>query len=79
MEVKPAPMMMTAMDEFLVMENILESLSMYLHELHSDVKLITGTDVDVTTICRFLKNNFSRKKLSHIALQRNCELKGRFI
>ena len=34
----------------------------------------TGTHADVSTICRFLKSNkFSRKRLSHIALQRSAE------
>ena len=64
---KGAPTKMTALDEFVIMENILERPSTYLHELQSDLKLTTGTDVHVATICRFLqRNNFSRKKLSHV-------------
>ena len=70
-----APMKLSAFDEFAIMENTLERPDMYLHELQSDIKRTTGTDVDVSTICRFLKrNNFSRKKLSNIALQCNAEL-----
>ena len=70
-----APMKLSAFDEFVIMENILERPDMYLHELQSDIKQTTRADVDVSTICRFLKrNNFSRKKRSHIALQRNTEL-----
>ena len=75
-----APMKLSAFDEFLIMENILERPDMYLHVLQSDIKQTTGADVDVSTICRFLKrNNFSRKKLSHIALQRNTELRAQFL
>ena len=52
-----APRKLTAMDEFLIMENILNQPSMYLYELQSDIRRVTSTDVDVSTICRFLKNN----------------------
>ncbi len=82
-EIKPrrgAPRKLTAMDEFLIIENILKQPSIYLHELQSDIRQVTGTDVDVSTICRFLKeNNFSRKKLSYVALQRNAVLRGQFL
>ena len=73
-----APMKLSAFDEFAIMVNILERPDMYLHELQSDIKQTAGTDV--STICRFLKrNNFSRKKLSNIALQRNAELRAQFL
>lgn len=75
-----APRKLTPMDEFLIIENILKRPNIYLHELQSDIRQITGTDVDVSTICRFLKrNNFSRKKLSYVASQRSAELRGQFL
>ena len=77
---KGAPTKLLPFDEFVIIENILERPGIYLHELQNDIKQTTGTDVDVSTICRFLKrNNFSRKKLSHIALQRNAELRSQFL
>ena len=77
---KGAPMKLSAFDEFVIMENILERPGKYLYELQSDIKQTIGTDVDVSTICRFLKrSNFSWKKLSHVALQRNAERRSQFI
>ena len=77
---KGAPTKLSAFDEFIIMEDILQRPGMYLHEIQSDIRQTTGTDVDVSTICRFLKrNNFSRKKLNHVALQRNAELRTQFI
>lgn len=70
---KGAPRKMTSLDEFVIMEKILERPSTYLHELQSDLRLTTGTDIDVTTISRFLKrNNFSRKKAKPCSTAKKC-------
>ena len=64
----------------MILENILERPATYLHEIVSDMKQVTGTEVDEATVCRFLKkNNFSRKTLQHTALQRNAELRAKFL
>ena len=48
---------------------------MYLHEVQQKVWETTGTVLDESTICRFLKrNNFSWKKLSLVALQQGDAL-----
>ena len=45
-----------------------------------DMKQVTGTEVDEATVCRFLKkNNFSKKKLQQVALQRSAELRSEFL
>ena len=74
------PTKLTQFDEFLILENILQRPSTYLQELVQDMRKITGTEVDPSTICRFLKkNNFSRKKLQRIAQQQNAELRSQFV
>jgi len=70
---------LTTIDELVILENVIERPGIYLHELQTDLLQVTGTDVCVSTICRFLKrSNFSRKKLSRIARQRNDELRATF-
>ena len=56
-------------DENIIIENLLEKPGMYLHELQYEISSITGTQVDESTICRFLKrNNFTHKRLSICSL-----------
>ena len=70
---------LTTIDELVILENVIERPGTYLQELQTDLLQVTGTDVSVSTICRFLKrSNFSRKKLSRIARQRNDELRATF-
>ena len=67
-------------DENIIIENLLEKPGMYLHELQYKISNITGTQVDESTICRFLKrNNFTHKLLSHLALQRNSTLREQYL
>lgn len=64
-----APCKLCDYDKFVIIENMLDRPNMYLHELQQVIEQSTGTQIDESTICRFLKrNNFSRKKLSHVAL-----------
>ena len=61
------------------MEIVLEKPSVYLREIVRHIQDQTGTNVHESTICRFLKrNDFSRKKLSNIARQRNEQRRAEF-
>lgn len=72
-----APCKLSTFDEFLIIDTILEKPSSFLYEIQ---RLVTGTDVTEATICRVLKkNNFSRKKLRHIAIQQNASLRAQFL
>ena len=74
------PTTLTAYDEFVILENILTRPSTSLREIVHDMKQVTGTEVNEATVCRFLKkNNFSRKKLQQVALQRSAELRSEFL
>ena len=76
---KGAPKTLTRYDEFLIIDAVLEKPSSFLYEIHRHLRLFTGTDVSESTICRVLKkNNFSRKKLRHVATQRNESLRAQF-
>ena len=75
-----APNKLSDYDEFVLIEILLEQPSKYLHELQQEIENSTGTQIDMSTICRFLKrNNFSRKRLNHVALQRNAFLREQFM
>jgi len=48
------PKALNVYDEFIIIENVIENPSIYLHEIKED---LTGREVDVSTICRFLHRN----------------------
>ena len=59
---------------------ILDNPSMYLSELCSEIKSITGVEVSPSTVCKLLSNyGFTRKKIQHVALQQSIEYRGGFI
>ena len=71
---------LTVYDELLIIQSVLETPSIYLHELQSHVEETTGTNISESAICRFLhRQNFSRKKLTKIASQRSDELREKFM
>ena len=73
------PHKLTELEEFAIMEIVLEKPSVYLREIVSHIQDTTGTTVYESTICRFLKrNNFSHKKLSNIARQQNAQQRAEF-
>ena len=73
------PKKLTSFDEFTIMEAVLDQLSLYLSEIQHTVQQTTGTSISESAICRFLhRNNFSRKKLTRVAKQRNEELRSQF-
>ena len=54
---------------------MLDTPSLYLHEVQKELHDITGSFYDCATICRAIKRlGLSRKKMRRVALQR-CELK----
>ena len=71
---------LSTVDEFTIMEAIVDNPSMYLHELQHLVLQTTGTVVSVSAICKFLqKQKFSRKRLTYRALQRSEELRAQYM
>ena len=69
---------MSITDQLHLLELVIENPGMYLtemKELHA-----RGTNVDESTICRFLKESkFSRKKMRLVAIQQSEELRARYL
>ena len=73
------PRKLTESEEFAIMEIVLEKPSVYLREIVRHIQDQTGTIVHESTICCVLKcNNFSHKRLSNIARQRNVQQRAEF-
>lgn len=52
----------------------------YLHELQHEILVLTGTEVDCSTICRTLKRpGISRQKIKHVALQQSEQKRAEFM
>lgn len=65
---------------FAILEIVLENPSIYLKEICKHISDNFGTVIAESTVCRFLQhNNFSHKKLSNIARQRNLGLRSYFM
>ena len=70
------PQTLTEIHKFTIIATVLEKPAAYLREICMDVLLKTGATISESGVCRFLqRNNFSRKKLHHIARQRNEQLR----
>ncbi len=70
---------LTEVDEFLIIEIVLDKPGIYLHEIQQYVLEETGTSVSPSTLCKFLhKQGFTRQKISRIAIQRSDELRTKF-
>ena len=66
--------------ELIVIGLILETPTLYLHEICQTIQEMTSISVSQATICRLLKRyGFSRKKVKQVALQRCYELRGAFM
>ena len=66
--------------ELIVIGLILETPTLYLHEICQTIQEVTSISVSQATICRLLKRyGFLRKKLKQVALQRCYELRGAFM
>lgn len=72
--------LLTATDEFLILELVAEQPGIYLKELQAEVLKTTGTHISVSTICNFLhKNGFTHRKLTRIAGQQSEFLRTQFM
>ena len=70
---------LSSQEELAIIEAVLDNPSTYLHELQNMIYQSAGTDLNVSTICRYLKQNgFSRRKLTFRAQQRSEELRQDF-
>lgn len=59
---------------------VLENPSIYLAEICSEIKNITGVQLAPSSICKLLAEyGFTRKKIQHVALQRCLEYRAAFI
>ncbi len=70
---------LTLIDEFLILELVIERPGIYLSEIQQQLRNETGTEISISTICNFLhKSGFTRQKLTRVAVQRNEELRVKF-
>ena len=67
---------MSITDQLHLLELVIENPGMYLTEMKKELHA-RGTNVDESTICKFLKeSNFSRKKMRLVAIQQSEELRA---
>ena len=70
---------LTSIDEFLILELVLERPGIHLDEIKQELCEQTGTEISLSTICNFLhKNGFTRQKLIKVAIEKNEELRTKF-
>ena len=73
---KGVPSKLSDYYENIIIDNLLEKPGMYLHELQYEISNITGTQVDESTIYRFLKrNNFMHKRFKLFGTTVQCHFK----
>ena len=71
---------LTDIDKLLVLEIAIEKPGIYLREIKQFLMEETGTEVDISTICRFLKESgFTRQKMVITAKQRSDALRADFL
>ena len=62
-----------------IFHTVLIRPGIYLDELQTEVFVLTGVDVSVTTLCTFLRgSNFTRQRMQLVAKQRDTELRDMF-
>ena len=70
---RPSMRKLSESDDRLIVALIMESPTLYLHEICKEIQQITGKSISESTVCRVLrKHGFTRKKVRMIASQR-CE------
>lgn len=70
---------LTEIDQFLIMEVVLNQPGIYLHEIQEFIYQETGTSVSLPTICKFLhKQGFTLQKMARIFIGRNYDLRMKF-
>ena len=77
---RPSLHKLSESEERLIISLIMESPTLYLHEICKEIQKITGKLVSESTICRQLRNHgFTRKKVRMVALQRSEYLRAMFM
>ena len=75
----PGTARLTEIDKFLILEVSVNKPGIYLREIQQYLHAQTGTEVDVSTICRFLHaSGFTRQKLVITAKQRSELLRAQY-
>ena len=70
---------LTSPAQLLVLHLVIQKPGIYFHEVQKDVMDTLQLEVDISTICRFLKESgFTRQKLCYVALQRDDYLRQKF-
>ena len=71
---------LTDIDKLICLELVIDSPGIYLTEIRQKLTEETGTDVNESTICRFLHvSGFSRQKMVTVAIQRSDLLRCEFL
>ena len=66
--------------QFYIMNLVLEKPGIYLSEITSELETVLGVDVSESAVCKFLKKaGFSRQALCTYALQRDEDMRKRFV
>ena len=66
--------------QLILLEVVLEQPGIKLHELRTELKYFTGTEVATSTIYQFLyKSGLSKQKIRIAASQRDADLRSRFV
>ena len=65
--------------QLVLIQVILDYPGIKLHEIQHEIEYLTGSYLEISTICQFLhKNGFSRQKMRQVALQRSESLRASF-
>lgn len=71
---------LTDIDKLVILELAIEKPRIYLREIQTCLYEETGTEVDISTICRYLQfSGFTRQKLKVTAKQRSDELRAEYL
>jgi len=65
---------LTLVDQLIVLELVLDRPGIHLHELQQQLVEETGTEVDPSTICRFLDKSVLSRQKTVIADKQRCEV-----
>ena len=77
---QPQSWKLDANHEWLLLAVLMETPTLYLHEICKHIFDTTAVVVSEATICRLLRRHgFTRKKIRHVALQRSTELQVLFM
>ena len=71
---------LTEIDKLIILELVLDKPGIYLHEIAHKLVEETGTEVNISTICRYLQESgFTRQKMIITATQRSNILRAEYL